>query len=56
MKYGEGDVIAVLPTGYGKTVIIHMLPYRLHTINCRLCDRGQSAESVNAILEEQKRR
>ena len=50
MKYGEGDVIAVLPTGYGKTVIIHMLPYGYgasgsgYTINCRLCDRDQPAE------------
>ena len=46
------DAIAILPTGYGKTVIFHMLPY----VNSVPAGSVLVINPLNAILEEQKRR
>ncbi len=48
----ENDVVAVLPTGYGKTVIFHLLPFvsTPHTQQpCILI-----ANPLNAIITQQK--
>ena len=45
------DVLAVLPTGYGKTLIIEALPYLKETKSCIIL-----ASPLNAILEEQQQR
>ncbi|VDI31554.1 Hypothetical predicted protein [Mytilus galloprovincialis] len=45
------DVLAVLPTGYGKTVIIQALPYIGKDSKCCLVING-----LNAIIEEQEKR
>ncbi|VDI30438.1 Hypothetical predicted protein [Mytilus galloprovincialis] len=45
------DVLAVLPTGYGKTVIIQALPYIEEDSKCCLVING-----LNAIIEEQEKR
>ena len=45
------DVLAVLPTGYGKTVIIQSLPYTKETPGCVVV-----ANPLNAIIMEQSLR
>ncbi|CAC5398047.1 unnamed protein product [Mytilus coruscus] len=44
------DVLVVLPTGYGKTVIIQALPYIEEDSKCCLVING-----LNAIIEEQEK-
>ena len=33
---GKSDVLAVLPTGLGKTLCLHMLPY-MHNLSDKVC-------------------
>ena len=59
--YDGRDVVAVLPTGYGKSVIFHLLPsLSLDKINY---ERGAAAHPVvivvsplNALIKDQTRR
>ena len=59
--YHGRDVVAVLPTGYGRSVIFHLLPSLfLDKINC---ERGAAAHPVviivsplNALIKDQIRR
>ena len=47
----DGDVLVVLPTGYGKTIIIEALPFLSATeTTVLLCT------PLNAIIEEQRLR
>ena len=59
--YHGGDVVAVLPTGYGKSIIFYLLPsLLLYKINY---ERGAAAHPVvivvfplNALIKDQIRR
>ena len=48
----ESDVVGVLSTGYGKTIIIQVLPYlKTDSFGCVVV-----VNPLNAILDEQKER